>query len=176
VLGWFLSTSILPGSWSGGAFRAQFGGQEFGNRDFRFGTGNRAGRRNAVWGRLECGRKGAGGDEKFGKQYFVACDPCNPLKFHKTAKAFFGKAWRKQPETWKSLEKGLEAALIPPPPPLPQRCRPAAAARTAGRPCQGDGKHGKHMTYFDGSSPRNSLGTGIMAAATLFPTPRFSSS
>ena len=45
-------------------------------------------------------------------------------------------AWRKQPEIWKSLEKGVEAALIPPLPPLPQRCRPAAAVRTAGRPCQ----------------------------------------
>jgi hypothetical protein len=32
-------------------------------------------------------------------------NPCNPLKFHKTTKAFFGKAWRKTCEIWKSLEK-----------------------------------------------------------------------
>jgi hypothetical protein len=67
VLGCFLSTSSLPVSWSGGPFRAQFGGREFGIRDLRFGSGNRA-ERNAVWGRLECGRKGAGGGEKFGSR------------------------------------------------------------------------------------------------------------
>jgi hypothetical protein len=33
---------------------------------------------------------------------------CNPLKSHKTAKGFFGKAWRKQAEIWKCLEKTLE--------------------------------------------------------------------
>ena len=32
-------------------------------------------------------------------------DPCNLLKSHKTAKASFGKAWRKQAGIWKSLEK-----------------------------------------------------------------------
>jgi hypothetical protein len=63
----------------------------------------------------------------------MACDPCKPLKSHKTAKAFFGKAWRKHAEIWKSLEKGLEAVLIPPPPPLPPGCR---CDRSAGRPCQ----------------------------------------
>jgi methylenetetrahydrofolate dehydrogenase (NADP+)/methenyltetrahydrofolate cyclohydrolase len=30
------------------------------------------------------------------------------LKFHKTAKGIFGKAWRKQAEIWKSLQKRLE--------------------------------------------------------------------
>src|SRR5271155_363441 len=30
---------------------------------------------------------------------------CNPLKSHKTAKAFFGNVWRKQAEIWKCLEK-----------------------------------------------------------------------
>ena len=41
--------------------------------------------------------------------------PCNPLKFHKTAKDLFGKAWSKTREFWRSLEKGLEGAFIPPP-------------------------------------------------------------
>ena len=40
--------------------------------------------------------------------------PCNPLKSHKTAKAFFGKAWSKTCDFWRSLEKGLEGAFIPP--------------------------------------------------------------
>ena len=33
--------------------------------------------------------------------------PCNPLKSHKTAKAFFGKAWRKTTEIWKNLEAAV---------------------------------------------------------------------
>ena len=37
--------------------------------------------------------------------------PCNPLKSHKTAKDFFGKAWSKTRDFWRSLEKGLEGAL-----------------------------------------------------------------
>src|SRR5271168_844640 len=41
--------------------------------------------------------------------------PCNPLKSHKTAKGFFGKAWSKTRDFWRSLEKGLEGAFIPPP-------------------------------------------------------------
>src|ERR1700686_1087125 len=41
--------------------------------------------------------------------------PCNPLKFHKTAKTLFGKAWSKTRDFWKCLEKGLEGAFIPPP-------------------------------------------------------------
>src|ERR1700691_167265 len=40
---------------------------------------------------------------------------CNPLKSHKTAKDLFGKAWSKTREFWRSLEKGLEGAFIPPP-------------------------------------------------------------
>src|SRR5271170_1803219 len=50
---------------------------------------------------------------------FLVRDPCNPLKSHKTAKAFFGKAWRKQAVIWKSLEKKLGRAFISPslPPP-----------------------------------------------------------
>jgi hypothetical protein len=39
--------------------------------------------------------KGGGHREKFGRRSFSVWDPCNPLKSHKTAKAFFGKAWRK---------------------------------------------------------------------------------
>src|ERR1700687_328560 len=42
-------------------------------------------------------------------------EPCNPLKSHKTAKDFFGKAWSKTRDFWKSLEKGLQGAFIPPP-------------------------------------------------------------
>src|SRR5271156_3024321 len=40
---------------------------------------------------------------------------CNSLKSHKTAKDLFGKAWSKTREFWRSLEKGLEGAFIPPP-------------------------------------------------------------
>jgi hypothetical protein len=40
--------------------------------------------------------------------------PCNSLKSHKTAKAFFGKTWSKTCDFWRSLEKGLEGAFIPP--------------------------------------------------------------
>src|ERR1700677_3787498 len=40
---------------------------------------------------------------------------CNPLKSPKTAKDLFGKAWSKTREFWRSLEKGLEGAFIPPP-------------------------------------------------------------
>jgi hypothetical protein len=38
-------------------------------------------------------RKVVAPDEKFGDHYFLFGIPCNPLKSHKTAKAFFGKAW-----------------------------------------------------------------------------------
>src|SRR5271168_1480867 len=55
---------------------------------------------------------------------FLVRDPCNSLKSHKTAKAFFGKAWRKQAGIWKSLEKKLGSAFISPSFPLPQ-CRGA---------------------------------------------------
>ena len=41
--------------------------------------------------------------------------PCNPFKSHKTAKDFFGKAWSETRDFWRSLEKGLEGAFIPPP-------------------------------------------------------------
>src|ERR1700729_2057522 len=41
--------------------------------------------------------------------------PCNPLKFHKTAKDFLGKAWSKTRDFWRSLEKGLEGSIIAPP-------------------------------------------------------------
>src|SRR5580700_5831661 len=40
---------------------------------------------------------------------------CNPLKYNKTTKDLFGKAWSKTREFWRSLEKGLEGAFIPPP-------------------------------------------------------------
>src|ERR1700678_2169151 len=41
--------------------------------------------------------------------------PCNQLKSHKIAKALFGKAWSKTREFWRSLEKDLKGAFIPPP-------------------------------------------------------------
>ena len=41
--------------------------------------------------------------------------PCNPLKSHKAAKDFFGKAWSETRDLWRSLEKGLEGTFIPPP-------------------------------------------------------------
>jgi hypothetical protein len=37
------------------------------------------------------------------------------MKSHKTAKDLFGKAWSKTREFWRSLEKDLEGAIIPPP-------------------------------------------------------------
>src|ERR1700734_916538 len=37
--------------------------------------------------------------------------PCNPLKSHKTAKDFFGKAWSKTRDFWRSLEKRLGGRL-----------------------------------------------------------------
>ena len=37
-----------------------------------------------------------------------------PVKY-KIAKSLFGKAWSKTREFWRSLEKGLEGAFIPPP-------------------------------------------------------------
>src|SRR5271170_1362679 len=47
--------------------------------------------------------------------------PCNPLKSHKTAKEFFGKAWSKTHQIWKCLAKSLE----------PSRARrPVAGAAT----------------------------------------------
>jgi hypothetical protein len=51
---------------------------------------------------------------KIWKGGFWVWSPCNTLKFHKTTKAFFGKAWRKTCEIWKSLEKSLEPAIISP--------------------------------------------------------------
>ena len=63
----------------------------------------------------KCGRKGATEGEKIWKASKDVWKPCNPLKSHKTAKDFFGKAWSKTRDFWRSLEKGLEGAFIPPP-------------------------------------------------------------
>jgi hypothetical protein len=63
--------------------------------------------------------KGGGRREKFGNDAFPGLDPCNPLIYHKTGKAFFGNPCRKQAEIWKSLEKSLETAFISPPSLLP---------------------------------------------------------
>jgi hypothetical protein len=45
-----------------------------------------------VGGGIVRDRKAASGDKRFGVTVWEAC---NPLKSHKTAKAFFGKAWTK---------------------------------------------------------------------------------
>ena len=52
--------------------------------------------------------------EKIWKASKDVWKPCNPLKFHKIAKDLFGKAWSKTRDFWRSLEKGLEGAFIPP--------------------------------------------------------------
>ena len=52
-------------------------------------------RPNVVRGRLEGGRKEAGGRNKFGESTLTVWEACNRLKSHKTAKALFGKAWTK---------------------------------------------------------------------------------
>src|SRR6202167_1189247 len=62
----------------------------------------------------QCGKKG-GPRRKIWKASQGVWKPCNPLKSHKTAKDLFGKAWSKTREFWRSLEKGLEGAFIPPP-------------------------------------------------------------
>ena len=54
------------------------------------GGGMRCG---GVW---NVGERGPAGTKNLVSGTFMACDPCNPLKSHKTAKAFVGKAWRKQ--------------------------------------------------------------------------------
>src|SRR6202021_2733811 len=59
--------------------------------------------------------KGGGPRRKIWKASKDVWNPCNPLKSHKTAKALFGKAWSKTREFWRSLERGLEGAFIPPP-------------------------------------------------------------
>src|SRR5271167_461100 len=68
------------------------------NRKNRQNAAERGGRRRKIW-----------------KASKYVWNPCNPLKSYKTAKALFGKAWSKTREFWRSLEKGLEGALIPPP-------------------------------------------------------------
>src|ERR1700722_17416919 len=60
-------------------------------------------------------QKGGGPRRKIWKASKGVWKPCNPLKSHKTAKDLFGKAWSKTREFWRSLEKGLEGAFIPPP-------------------------------------------------------------
>jgi hypothetical protein len=52
--------------------------------------------------------------EKIWKGPLSVWGPCKPLKFHKTAKAFFGNAWRKPGWIWKSLEKSLQTRFVPP--------------------------------------------------------------
>src|SRR5277367_5483874 len=42
--------------------------------------------------------------EKFGQPSLLIWIYCNPLKSHKTAKAFFGKAWHRTTLLWKSWQ------------------------------------------------------------------------
>src|ERR1700729_4118710 len=67
--------------------------------------------------------KGGGPRRNIWKASKYVWKPCNPLKSHKTAKDLFGKAWSKTREFWRSLEKGLEGAFIPP------RLAPPASSR-----------------------------------------------
>ncbi len=62
-------------------------------------------RESAEYGATASGMrlKGDWRDEEIWKWIYLIWSPCNPLKSHKTAKAFFGNAWRKTAEFWKSL-------------------------------------------------------------------------
>jgi hypothetical protein len=76
-------------------------------------TPGRSLRREAESGAAASGMRPKEGyrDEKIWKQLFWVCDPYNPLKFPKTAKAFFGNPCTKLAEIWRSLEKRLGARL-----------------------------------------------------------------
>jgi hypothetical protein len=95
-------------------------------RKARFIQGDRpeAGANLSMTARENCGyffpkskmRPKAGGRRR--KMWKASKDvwkPCNQLKSHKIAKALFGKAWSKTREFWRSLEKDLKGAFIPPP-------------------------------------------------------------
>src|SRR5271168_3924019 len=89
---------------------------------------DRYGRVGGMWRdgvRSEAERRRA--RRKIWKAALWVWNPCNSLKFHKTTKAFFGKAWRKTCEIWKSLEKSLEPAII-----SPSRLSPQAGATDVG--------------------------------------------
>src|SRR5277367_4543918 len=58
--------------------------------------------------------KGRTEDEKFGKHQ-AAFESLVTLEISQNRQAFFGKAWSKTRDFWRSLEKGLEGAFIPPP-------------------------------------------------------------
>jgi hypothetical protein len=47
--------------------------------------------------------------QKIWKPSLLICIYCNPLKTHKTAKTFFGKAWQEIALIWKGLEKAWSA-------------------------------------------------------------------
>ena len=72
-------------------------------------------RRNAVRRGPKMRPKRGGRRGKIWKASKGVWKACNPLESHKTAKDFFGKAWSKTRDFWRSLEKGLEGAFIPPP-------------------------------------------------------------
>src|SRR5271156_38926 len=81
--------------------------------------------------------KGGGPRRKIWKASKDIWKPCNPLKSHKTAKALFGKAWSQTREFWRSLEKGLEGAFIPPPL-APPNSGPECMEKRKARFIQGD--------------------------------------
>src|SRR5271156_3164645 len=96
-------------------------------------------------------QKGGGPRRKIWKASKGIWKPCNPLKSHKTAKDLFGKAWSKTREFWRSLEKGLEGAFIPPPWLLP----PAASDR-AGSSLRGAKLRGAKLRSNPGVGKRRS--------------------
>jgi hypothetical protein len=52
-----------------------------------------------------------GRGKKFGNALFVIWNPCNPLRFHKTTKAFF---LQKHKRNLENLQKVRRPAIIPP--------------------------------------------------------------
>src|ERR1700722_16649329 len=82
--------------------------------------------------------KEADGAKRFKKVFFrftAFYSPCNPLKSHQTAKAFFGNVWRKPTEIWKSLEKVWKGAFCSAafaPPATPRRRSRNGARRPLG--------------------------------------------
>jgi len=85
------------------------------HREIRRAAGRARRRRNAVPRRPKMLPKRGGRRRKIWKTSKDVWKPCNTLKSHKTAKDLFGKAWSETRDFWRSLEKGLEGAFIPPP-------------------------------------------------------------
>jgi hypothetical protein len=71
-------------------------------------------RESAEYGATASGMRLKGGRsyEEIWKWIHLIGSPCNPLKSHKTAKAFFGNAWRKQPSFGKACYKFWRSPLF----------------------------------------------------------------